>query len=189
MTRDLQKKVTLYLWILLFLFLSSCGLSKREQIQRPMDYTGGQAQMEIDAGRFQRAIDICEEIYQKYPQDPTVKSCYIRILESIKSSGDRAFKKNDFEMAGWIYELLLKHVSSVTPLNASLSFEKKGLSEKIKYCKKILFEKGLKQYRSGNLDQAISIWKMILTFDPENQEIKKVVDIVTLQLENLQKIK
>jgi len=74
-------------------------------------------------------------------------------------------------------------------LNGSLSFERKGLSEKIKSCRKILFENGLEQYRSGSLDQAISIWKTILTFDPENQEIKRAVDIATLQLENLQKIK
>jgi tetratricopeptide (TPR) repeat protein len=189
MTKDLQKKGVLCLWIFLFLFLSSCGWSKREQIQSQMDHTSGQAQMEIKAGEFQRAIDICEEIHQKYPRDPTVRSGYIRTLESIKSSGDRAFEKNDFEMAGWIYQLLLKHVSSVTQLNDSFSFDREGLAAKIEYCKKILFENGLGQYRSGNLDQAISTWKTILTFDPENQEIKRVVDMATLQLKNLQEIK
>jgi tetratricopeptide (TPR) repeat protein len=289
MIKDLQKRAVLCLWIFLFLFLSSCGWSKREQIHRQMDHAAGQAQMELEAGKFQSAIGICEEIYQKYPQDPAVRSGYIRTLESIKSSGDRAFERNDFEMAGniyeileknWshfadlslslsfkrsflekkaktsrclfiggqvssylkagefqraidickeihqkyprdltvqssyiktlesiksngdrafergdfalagsIYEVLLKHVSSVTQLNGSLSFERKGLSEKIKSCRKILFENGLEQYRSGSLDQAISIWKTILTFDPENQEIKRAVDIATLQLENLQKIK
>ena len=289
MTKGLQRKVVLCLWIFLFLFLSSCGSSKREQIQEQMDHAAGQAQTELEAGRFQRAIDICDQIYKKYPQDPAVRNGYIRTLESIKSSGDRAFERNDFEMAGiiyeileknwshfadlslslsfkrsflgkkvktsrylligeqvpaylkagefqraldickevhqkyprdpavrssyiqtlesiksngdrafekgdfalagWVFEILLRHVSSVTPLNGSLSFERKGLSEKIKSCRKILFENGLEQYRSGNLDQAISTWKTILTFDPENQEIKKAVDMATLQLENLQKIK
>jgi len=289
MTTNLEKKAVLCLWVFLFLFLSSCGWSKKEQIQKQMDHAVGQAQMELEAGRFQRAIDICEQIHQKYPQDPAVRSSYIKTLESIKSNGDRAFEKNDFEMAGniyetlaknwlhfadlspslsfkrsflekraktsrclliggqvpsslkagefqraidifkeihqkcprdpavqssyiktlesiksngdrafergdfalagWVYEILLKHLSSVTQLNGSLSFNKKGLAEKTKYCKKILFENGLKQYRSGNLHQAISIWKTILTFDPENQEIKRAVDMATLQLKNLQKIK
>jgi outer membrane protein assembly factor BamD (BamD/ComL family) len=187
MTKDLQRKGVLWLWIFLFLFLSSCGWPKKEQIQRQMDHTSGQAQMEVEAGRFQRAIDICEEIHQKYPRDPTIRSGYIRTLESIKSSGDRAFEKNDFEMAGWIYQLLLKHVFPVTQLNDS--FDREGLAARIEYCKKILFENGLEQYRSGNLGQAISIWKTILTFDPENQEIKRVVDMATLQLKNLQEIK
>jgi hypothetical protein len=56
-------------------------------------------------------------------------------------------------------------------------------------CKKFLFENGLQQYRSGNLNQAISLWKSILVFDPENQEIKKAVDMASLQSKNLQKAK
>ena len=77
----------------------------------------------------------------------------------------------------------------MTHLNGSCSFDRDGLTAKIRTCKKNLFENGLEQYRSGNLDQAISIWKGILTFDPGDQEIKGVVDKATLQLENLQKIK
>jgi tetratricopeptide (TPR) repeat protein len=163
-------------------------LEKKAKTSRCL-LAGGQVSSYLKAGEFQRAIDICKEIHQKCPRDPTVHSSYIKTLESIKRNGDRAFEKGDFALAGWIYEILLKHVSSVTQLNGSLSFEKKGLSEKIKSCTKILFENGLKQYRSGNLDRAITIWKTILTFDPENQEIKKAVDMATLQLGNLQKIK
>ncbi len=289
MIKDLQRRAVLCSWIFLFLFLSSCGSSKREQIQRDTDHGSGQAQMEVEAGRFQRAINVCREIYQKYPQDPAVQSGYIRTLESIKNIGDRAFERKDFEMAGniyeilaknwshfddlspslsfkrsflgekvktsrclfvrgqvpsylkagefqraidiykeiyqkypqdsavrsgyirtlesiknngdrafgkgdfvlagWVYEILLKHVSSVNHLNGSYSFDRDGLTAKIKTCKKNLFENGLEQYRSGNLDQAISIWMGILTFDPGDQEIQRVVDRATLQLENLQKIK
>ena len=53
----------------------------------------------------------------------------------------------------------------------------------------ILFEKALHEYRSGDLNQAIFIWKTILTFDPENQEIKKMLDVATAQSENLEKVK
>jgi hypothetical protein len=77
----------------------------------------------------------------------------------------------------------------VTHLNGSSPFNRETLTAKIKTCKKNLFENGLEQYRSGNLDQAISIWKGILTFDPGDQGIQMVVDKATLQLENLQKIK
>ncbi len=289
MIKDLQRRTGLCLWIFLLLFLSSCGPSKREQIQRDTDHGTGRAQMQVEAGRFQRAIDICKEIYQKYPQDPSVRSSYMRTLESIKSSGDRAFENRDFEkaeniyeilaknwphfadlspslsfkrsfverraktsrclfiggqvpsylkageyqravdicteicqkcpqdpavrssyvrtlesiksngdrafdegdfaLAGVVYEILLKHVSSMTHLNGSCPFDKDGLTARIKTCKKTLFENGLEQYRSGNLNQAITIWKGILTFDPGDQEIKGVVDKATLQLENLQKIK
>jgi outer membrane protein assembly factor BamD (BamD/ComL family) len=152
-------------------------------------FTEEQVSSHLKAGEFRKAIDICKEIYQKYPQDPTVRSGYIKTLESIKSSGDGAFKKSDFALAGCVYGLLLKNYSSVGGLNGSLSFNREGLTLRIGDCKKILFEKGLEKYRSGNLNQAISLWKSILVFDPENQEIKKAVDMASLQSKNLQKAK
>jgi len=189
MTKDLQKKVILSLGIFLFLFLSSCGGLKREQIQRQMDHATRRAQMELEAGESQKAIDIYKDIYQKYPQDPMVRSGYIKTLESIKSRGDLAFKRNNFALAGCIYGILLKNFSYVTHLSHSFSFNREVLTAKIERCKKILFENGLEQYRSYNLNQAISIWKSILVFDPENQEIKKAVDIAILQSKNLEKAK
>jgi tetratricopeptide (TPR) repeat protein len=289
MRRDWSKKTVLCLWIFLSLFLASCGWSRREQIQRERDYAADQAKTELEAGRFQRAIDLCEElrqkypqdpdvrsrsiltleavksggdraferndfetarniyeilgknwshfadlapalsfkrdylekraktsrclfvggqvssyvkagefqkavdlckeIYQKYPRDPSVRSSYIQILETIKGTGDRAFERNDFEMAGSVYELLLKHIPSVTRLNGSSPLDREGLTVKIKACVKNLFENGLQQYRTGNLDQAISIWKGILAFDPGNEEVKRAVDMASLQLKNLRKAK
>jgi tetratricopeptide (TPR) repeat protein len=148
-----------------------------------------QVSSHLNAGEFRKAIDLCKEIYQTYPQDPTIRAGYIRTLESIKSGGDRAFEKSDFALAGCVYGLLLKHYSSVGPLNGSLSFNREGLTVRMEGCKKFLFENGLRQYRSGNLNQAISLWKSILIFDPENQEIKKAVDMASLQSKNLQKTK
>ena len=289
MTRNLPRKAVLCLWIFWSLSLSSCGLLKREQTQGPTDQEAGQAQMELEAGRFQKAIDLYDELLRKHPRDSAVRSGYIRTLESIKSSGDRAFEKNNFEMAGNIYEilarnwprfadlgpslsfnktflgkkakasaylsvrgqvssllkagefqravnlskdiyqkypqdpnvrssyietleaikingdraferrdfalagsvydLLLKHVPSAARLNGSSPLNKEDLSAKIKTCVKSLFESGLGQYRSGNLDRAIATWKAILAFDPGNEEVKKVIDRATLQLKNLEKTK
>ncbi len=141
----------------------------------------------LKVGEFRKAVDLCKGIYQKYPGDPTVRSGYIRTLESIKTSGDRAFESRDFALAGYVYEILLRNIPSVKQLSESFSFNQGGLSSKIRDCKKILFENGLRQYRSGNLNQAISLWKSILAFDPENQEIRKAVDMATLQYKNLQK--
>jgi len=59
----------------------------------------------------------------------------------------------------------------------------------IETCRKILFEDGLDHYRSGNLSQAISIWRDILTFDPENLEVKNATDKAVLQSGNMKKIK
>jgi tetratricopeptide (TPR) repeat protein len=147
----------------------------------------GQVSSYLKAGDFQRAIDLWKEIHQKYSRDLSVRSEYIQTLETVKSNGDRAFERGDFALAGSVYELLLKHLSSVARLNGSSPLNREGLTAKIKTCKKNLFENGLKKYRSGNLEQAISIWKAILVFDPGNEEVKRVVDRAALQLKNLRK--
>ena len=152
-------------------------------------FTEEQVSSQLKAGDFRKAVDLCKEVYKKYPQDPTVRNGYIRTLESIKTNGDRAFEERDFALAGSVYEIVLRNISSVSHLNGSLSFGKEGLTAKISNCRKVLFENGLKQYRSGNLNQAILLWKSILTFDPDNREIKKAVNMATLQLENLQNTK
>lgn len=143
----------------------------------------------LKVGEFQRATDLSKDAYQKYPQDPGLRSGYVQTLKAIKLNGDRAFEKGDFALAGSVYELLLKHVSTVTRLNGSSPLNKEGLTAKVRTCIKNLFESGLEQYRSGNLDRAISIWKDILAFDPGNEEVERVVDRAALQLKNLQKTK
>ncbi len=161
------------------------SLEKKIKTSRCL-FTEEQVSSHLKAGEFRKAIDLSKEIYQRYPQDHTVRSGYIRTLESIKTRADRAFEGRDFALAGCVYEVVLRNISSVNHLNGSFSFGREGLIAKIRNCKKILFEDGLKQYRSGNLNQAILLWKSILVFDPENQEIIKAVDMASLQVRNLQ---
>ena len=132
---------------------------------------------------------IHKRFYQKYPQDPAVRSSYVKTLESIKQRADQTFERNDLATAGFIYEALSKSIPSATPLAQSLSFDREGLIKKTGSCQKILFQNGLEQYRSGNLNQAVSIWKGILAFDPEDQETKKAVDMAVLQIKNLDRAK
>ncbi len=143
----------------------------------------------LKAGEFRRAVEVSREIYQKYSRDPAIQKCYIRTLESIKSAGDQAFKRKDFGLAGCVYEVLLRNISSTKQLNGIFSFNQESLTAKLGSCRKILFQNGLEQYRSGNLNQAIALWKSILVFDPENQEIRKAVDMATLQVKNLKDAK
>jgi hypothetical protein len=50
-------------------------------------------------------------------------------------------------------------------------------------------QRALDEYRKGNLAGAISIWKSILEFDPNNADIMKAINTATIQLKNLQQKK
>jgi hypothetical protein len=82
----------------------------------------------------------------------------------------------------------LKNYSTVGGVERFLSYNAGSLDTGIKTCQKTLFEEGLEQYRSGNMSQAISVWRNILTFDPENLEVRKAMDRAIRQVWNLEKI-
>jgi tetratricopeptide (TPR) repeat protein len=148
-----------------------------------------QARSCLKNGDVQKGIDIYRGLIQQYPWDTTVRNGYVSLLESIKGQADLNFKRKDFAQAGRTYRILLKNYSSLSHLNRFFSYNAELLDTGIETCRKILFEDALEQYRSGNLSQAISIWKNILTFDPENLEVKKAMDKAILQTRNLEKIK
>jgi tetratricopeptide (TPR) repeat protein len=147
-----------------------------------------QAHFCLKAGSLQRAIDLYHDLHQQYPRDLVVQNSCTNILELIKANGDLAFDKNDHVLAGSTYRILLRNFGAFNFMGGSLSYDRELLNINIRKCQRKLFENGLEQYRSGNLGLAISIWKSILTFDPENPEAKKAVDTAILQLRNLQRI-
>jgi tetratricopeptide (TPR) repeat protein len=148
-----------------------------------------QAQSFLKSGDVQKGIDIYRSLTQQYPQDTTVRNGYVSLLESIKGQADLDFKRKDLANAGRTYRILLKNYSSFSHLERFLSYNAGLLDTGIETCRKILFEDGLEQYRSGNVSQAISIWRNILTFDSENLEVKKAMDKAIRQVRNLEKIK
>ena len=148
-----------------------------------------QVQSFLKNGDFQKGIDIYRSLTQQYPSDTTVSNLYISLLESFKGQADLDFKRKDFAAAGRTYRILLRNYPSLSHLKRSLSYDTGLLDTGIETCRKILFEDGLDHYRSGNLSQAISIWRDILTFDPENLEVKNATDKAVLQSGNMKKIK
>ena len=143
----------------------------------------------LESGDVQKGIDIYRGLIQQYPWDTMVRYFYVSLLESIKGQADLDFKRKDFAHAGRTYRILLKTYSALGDLERFLSYNAGLLDAGIETCRKILFEDGLEQYRSGDLGQAISVWRNILTFDPGNLEAKKAMDKAIRQVRNLEKIK
>ncbi len=73
-----------------------------------------------------------------------------------------------------------KAVIDKTPVNSDRLEEDRGAQ---------LSQRALDEYRKGNLAEAISIWKSILVFDPNDAVIVKAIDTATIQMKNLQQKK
>jgi tetratricopeptide (TPR) repeat protein len=146
-----------------------------------------QSRQYLDADEFEKAINSYRVRYLEYPNDPVLLTNLINIILDLKFLAEIAITKEDFLSTGRIYCALLKNYKYFNKFYKSLSLPKKFLDEGLNNCRLQLTKKGLEHYRKGNLADAIIVWKGILKFDPDNQQIKKAIETATTQLKNLRK--
>ena len=144
------------------------------------------AKKHMEAGEYQKAIDVYNVEYQKHPHDLSLARKYVKSIENIASAADKALDKKDYASAGRNYDVLLKNYSHFKGFEKKLSFNSIYLNEKLSYCKKALLKLGFQEYRKGNLSQAIELWQDLLVIDPQNTDIKKALRTAKLQQKNLE---
>lgn len=149
--------------------------------------TENQAIKLIEAGEYQKAIDIYSAEYSKRPQDTGLVKEYTKGLENIKSTAEKALEKKDYAYAGRLYYLLQNNSVKFSNLNKLLSFDGSYLDERISSCVKSLSVQGFEAYRKGDISSALAAWQAVLAIDPENKAIKEAVKTAKQQQKNLQK--
>ncbi|MGA2533604.1 MAG: tetratricopeptide repeat protein [Candidatus Aminicenantales bacterium] len=148
-----------------------------------------QARQALKAGNFARALDTYQAALKENPGDADFAAKYRGMVNDIKAAGDRALGDKDFAQAGRVNVFLLKNFPSFEGLRPPVAFSRVTLSEAIAVCRDGLTKAGLEEYRKGNLAKAIAVWEDLLTFDPDNAEIKKAVNTARTQLNGIIKKK
>ncbi len=136
---------------------------------------------------YSKAIGLYQMLFIDYLDDQSITQNFKRTVSSIYQIGETAFKNNDLVMSGCIHYALLKNYDLIKNSDLSFPFSNSLLQDRINCCRDSLTRGGLECYRKGDLKEAISIWKGILTFDPENVEIKKAVEKSEEQLRKIRK--
>jgi len=147
------------------------------------------ARQALKAGNFARAFGIFRTARQEDPEDAVLTADYLKMIADIKSAGDKALDEQDFVLAGRANVLLLKNYASFSSLRREVGFSREALTEALSACRESLTQSGLAEYRKGNLVKAIAVWEGLLSFDPDNAEIKKAVGTARTQLGEIQKKK
>jgi tetratricopeptide (TPR) repeat protein len=149
--------------------------------------------VQIDAGRrpptgdHQSALEFYREACSEHPEDGSLRSGYRAALEEAKKAADHAYEKGDYASSGRTYSLVRKHYSSAAASGGGLSFAKQQLDERLCQCRDRLSLEAVQLYRTGNLKSAITVWKDILSFDPDDADARKAVETAAIQLKTLQK--
>jgi tetratricopeptide (TPR) repeat protein len=182
-----MRKLIVILYLLSIVLSTSCRTmlikSEKEYIHDEIQ----QAQMYLGMNNFKKAIEIYNVMYRRFPHNSDLRSNYIKAIEYTKKTADTAYDRGDFASAGFIYHILLNNHAQVRDFTDSLSFKRDILHNRINSCSKALTGEGLEKYRAGDLEEAISVWKDVLKFDPENTEVQKAIKTATTQLKNFNK--
>ncbi len=179
---------------MILLAFSSCMPQKNAGIDKTLvnkarleaDRTRMKSEQYVVQGDYKSAVDVYADACRKYPHDEALFTNYGKTIEDIHRAANEAFSRENFASSGRAYYVLLKNNSYCQELFREKSFDKGFLHAQLEDCSSRLSQRALAEYRKGNLAEAISIWKSILTFDPNNADITKAIDTATFQLKNLQ---
>jgi len=141
----------------------------------------------FDAGDFLNALEAYRLAIRAFPEENSLKQNLIEAVQEIHRSGEKALEEKAYAAAGKMYTFLLNEYQWLENLEMSISFSNESLEEGVKQCRIQLTRKGLELYRKKKLKEAISVWKSILEFDPENAEIKKAIGNAEEQLKKIKK--
>jgi tetratricopeptide (TPR) repeat protein len=179
-------KSAIALFVAASLVLSACVPGKKPEADRavmpPEQY---QSEQYLKQGDFEKALETYSSAFKKHSDDPALRKSYLDAAEMIEDTALSAFDHEDFAASGRIYHLLDRQYPNFQDFTGDLSFDRKYLRSRLSECSGRLSEQALAQYRQGNLSAAISLWKSILAFEPENDAAKKAVDTASTQLKSL----
>jgi tetratricopeptide (TPR) repeat protein len=147
-----------------------------------IELVSAQAGEDIKAGNFAKALNAYQAALDEYPGDAGLAGKYVTAIGDIKAAGDKALTDKNFGLSGKANALLLKNFPTFERLLPAVAFTQADLTKAIAVCRDSLTKTGLAEYRQGNLAKAIAVWEELLSFDPENAEIKKAVDTARTQL-------
>jgi tetratricopeptide (TPR) repeat protein len=133
-----------------------------------------EAQPYLERGDFQKAIEVYQGAYQRYPHDSMISDNYLQNLEAIKKNADQAFERKDFALAGKVYEILWRNYSHFIDLAPSLSFNGKFLEGRIQTSRKLFAETQAHLHLiAGDFQKAIEIYKEIYQQNSKDSMVRR----------------
>ena len=182
--------------ILLLLLLLSCTHEKKADVEQSrndidisnteVNHLQSEASALLARGDYQNALDLYKNTYHKHQTKKTLLDQYVKTIQTIKTAADKAFAINDYSIAGKNYAVLLRNYKYFKDIPQQLTFNREYLRERIQECRGQLFKKGLQEYRSGFLQDAISTWQSLIAFIPDDADTKRAMNTASVQLKRMQ---
>ncbi|HEX9190700.1 MAG TPA: hypothetical protein VF847_01295 [Candidatus Deferrimicrobiaceae bacterium] len=142
----------------------------------------------LQEGGLERALELFSVAWKEKPGHPGVSQEFDGALLALKKNGDAAYEQGKLEDAGKRWMGTLRYMNHPAAKPKEYPFTRADVQGRIDRLTAGLMERGLLEYRKGNIQAAIASWKTVLAYDPGNAEATKSIRTATTQLENLKKI-
>lgn len=114
---------------------------------------------------------------------------YGQALKGVLNRADELARRDQPDKAGPLYRTALDGYPKTPAVAARVGTSRAGIAAEVDACADRLMERGLLAYRSGDLEQAIRIWKPISVFAPQHQASRQALRTAEVQLANLKKVR
>jgi len=151
----------------------------------PADRLFSEGMTVLREGGHERALELFAAAWKEQPDHAGVAREFDGALLALKKNGDAAFAKGKQEDAGKRWMGTLRYLQHPAAKGKTYPFTRGEVQGRIHRLTEGLMEKGLLEYRKGNIESAIVSWKTILSYDPSNGEAAKSLATATTQLEKL----
>lgn len=154
----------------------------------PADKAFVDGMVALQEGRQERALELFSIAWKERPGHPGVSQEFDGALQALKKSGDAAYAQGKLEDAGKRWMATLRYINHPATKGKNTPFTRYDVQGQVDRLTAGLMDKGLLDYRKGNIEAAIADWKTILAYDPANEEAVKSLNTATTQLEQLKKL-
>jgi TolA-binding protein len=137
---------------------------------------------------YTSAIDLIMVEVENGKHEITYDGLYVASINGLIENGMEYYAEGDYGRAGIAFTKTIDNFPSSRSIAYRIKSSPKEIKPYIKTLTDKLMEEGLKEYRSGNLGNAISTWRKITEYHPDRSEANKMIDITTIQMENLKTI-
>ena len=137
---------------------------------------------------YTTAIDLIMVEVKNGKQETTYDGQYVASINGLIESGMEYYAERDYGRAGIAFTKAIDNFPSSRSLAARIKSSPKQIKSYIKKLTDKLMGEGLKEYRSGNLGNAISTWRKIIEYRPDHSEANKMIETTTIQMKNLKTI-
>jgi len=142
----------------------------------------------LQDGGTERALELFAAALKEKPSFPEASRAFDEALVALKKQGDAANAQGKPEEAGRRWMAVLRQFQQPAAKGKTYPFTRAEVQGQVDRLTAAQMEKGLLQYRRGDIPAAIAAWKTILAYDPENEEAARSIRTASTQLENLKKI-